>query len=103
MTAALALPGIAVGATVLDDVLVDYKHLSYIEDELMEVQADYFNLGIPINDKNDLLMSVEYEAMAGASPIFLLPGAGGTVTQVTTGVTVPPAPGKRNMGEAPAR
>ena len=88
MTAALALPGIAVGATVLDDVLVDYKHLSYIEDELMEVQADYFNLGIPINDKNDLLMSVEYEAMAGASPIFLLPGAGGTVTQVTTGASI---------------
>ena len=88
MTAALALPGIAAGASALDDVTVTYKHLSYEEDNLMEVEADYFNFGIPINSKNDLLVSVEYETMSGASPIFFLPGPDGEVIQVTSGASI---------------
>ncbi len=88
MTAALALPGIAAGASALDDVPVTYKHLSYEEDELMEVEADYLSFGIPINGKNDLLVSVEYETMSGASPIFFLPGPGGEVIQVTSGASI---------------
>ena len=88
MTAALALPGIAAGASALDDVPVTYKHLSYEEDELMEVEADYFDFGIPIDNKNELLVSVEYETMSGASPVFSLPGPGDEVIQVTSGASI---------------
>lgn len=88
MKAALALPGIAVGANALDEIPVTYKHLSYEEDELMEVQADYVDFGIPINGNNDLMVSLEYEAMSGASPIFSLPGPDGEIVQVTSGASI---------------
>ena len=88
MKAALALPGIATASSALDEIPVTYKHLSYEEDGLMEVQADYFDLGIPINGNNDLTVSVEYEAMSGASPIFSLPGADGEIVQVTSGASI---------------
>lgn len=90
MTAALALPGIAMGATVLDagDIPVVYRHLSYEEDNLMEVDADYINLGIPIGSKNDLLVSLEYETMSGASPIFYTPGPGDEIIEVTSGASI---------------
>ncbi|MBT8436383.1 MAG: DUF3570 domain-containing protein [Gammaproteobacteria bacterium] len=90
MTAALALPGIAMGTTVLDpgDFPVIYKNLSYEEDNLMAVDADYINLGIPINAKNDLLVALEYETMSGASPIFYTPGPGDEIIEVTSGASI---------------
>ena len=88
MTAALALPGIAAGASVIDDVPVTYKHLSYEENDLMSVEADYFDFGIPIDGKNDLQVSLELETMSGASPVFMLPGPGDEVIQVTSGASI---------------
>ena len=90
MTAALALPGIALGATVLDagDVPVVYKRLTYEEDNLMQVDADYINLGIPINSENDLLVALEYETMSGASPIFFTPGPDNEIIEVTSGASI---------------
>jgi len=90
MTAALALPGIALGATVLDadDIPIVYKHLTYEEDNLMQVDADYINLGIPINSANDLLVALEYETMSGASPIFFTPGPGDEIIEVTSGASI---------------
>ncbi len=88
LKASLALPGIASGSGVLDDVPVTYKHLSYQEDELMAVEADYFSLGIPINERSDLTISLEYENMAGASPIFNLRGPDDEVIQVTSGASI---------------
>ena len=57
LQAALALPGIAVGANAnaidSDGVLVDYKNLYYQEqDDLMKVNASYLALGVPVNEKN---------------------------------------------------
>ena len=88
MTAALALPGIASGASAIEGVPVTYKHLNYEEDDLMEVEADYLDIGIPINSRNDLMLSLEYETMSGASPIFFLPGEGDEVIQVTSGASI---------------
>ncbi len=88
MTAALALPGNAVAATVLDEIPVSYKRLNYEEDELMSVEADYFEMGMPIDGQSDLLVSVEFETMSGASPVFLLPGPDDDVIQVTSGASI---------------
>lgn len=90
MTAALALPGVAMGAIPLDadEVPVDYKRLSYEEDGLMQVDADYFSVGIPINSKNDLSLAVEYETMSGASPVYFSSGPDNTVIQVTSGASI---------------
>ena len=90
MTAALALPGIASGASVLDagDIPIVYKHLTYEEDNLMQVEADYINLGIPINATNDLLVALEYETMSGASPIFFTPGPNNEIVEVTSGASI---------------
>ena len=88
MTAALALPGIASGASALEGVPVNYKHLNYEEDELMEVEAEYLDIGIPIDSKNDLTVSLEYETMSGASPIFYLPGEGDEIIRVTSGASI---------------
>jgi hypothetical protein len=91
MAAALALPGIASGADILDsgDVVVDYKHLYYDEqDDLMQVDADYLTVGFPVNDKSDLQLSLEYESMSGASPIFTAPGSGNKVIQVNSGASI---------------
>jgi hypothetical protein len=91
MNAALGLPGIAMGANAIDsdEVTLDYKHLSYREDnDLMSVDADYLSLGIPINEQNDLLFSIEYEAMSGASPIYFSPDANNKPIQVTSGASI---------------
>ena len=88
MTAAMALPGIAAGASAIDDVPVTYKHLSYEEDDLMEVEADYFDFGIPINANSELLVSLEYETMSGASPMFFVPGSGDEIIQITSGASI---------------
>ena len=87
---ALALPGIAIGANTLgaDDVVLDYKHLYYKEKDLMQVSANYLSLGAKINDNNDLNLTLEYESMSGASPIFITPGPDGTLTQVTSGASI---------------
>ena len=87
---ALALPGIAIGANTLgaDDVVLDYKHLYYKEKDLMQVSANYLSLGAKINDNNDLNLTLEYESMSGASPIFITTGPDGTLTQVTSGASI---------------
>lgn len=91
MLAATALPGIAMGASLpLDagDIPVDFKRITYSEDGLMEVDANYFNLGMPINSKNDLMFSLEYETMSGASPIYFSPEPNNKLTQITSGASI---------------
>lgn len=91
MTAAFALPGIALGANVIDagDTLFDLKHLRYTEQNgLMQVDANYLSLGAAINDKNDLQLTLEYETMSGASPVFISPGPNNTLIQTTSGASI---------------
>lgn len=87
---ALALPGIAMGANTpgVDNAVLDYKHLYYKEKDLMQVNANYLSLGTKINDNNELNLTLEYESMSGASPIFIAPGPNGTLTQVTSGASI---------------
>lgn len=88
--AALTLPGIAIASNVIstDEVPVDYKYLFYKEKDLMQVKANYLSLGAAINDSNDLHLSLEYETMSGASPIFTAPGPDNTIIQVTSGASI---------------
>lgn len=91
LQAALALPGIAIGANAIDSegVLVDYKNLYYQEqDDLMKVNASYLALGVPVNEKNDLQLTLEYETMSGASPIYFQPDANNTLVQATSGASI---------------
>lgn len=91
MTAAVALPGISLGATPIDegDIIVDYKHVIYEEqDDLMQVDAEYLNIGFALGEKNDLQLAIEYETMSGASPIFNAPGVDGTPVVVKSGASI---------------
>jgi hypothetical protein len=87
---ALALPGIAMGASALDtdDIALDYKYLYYKEKDLMQVNANYLSLGTKVNDDNALNLTVEYESMSGASPIFITPNPDGTISQVVSGASI---------------
>ena len=74
MAAAVALPGVSTAATPVDagDIVVDFKHLLYEEqDGLMSVDADYISVAMAITDQSDLSVSIEYETISGASPIFI--------------------------------
>lgn len=91
MAAAVALPGISMGATPIDkgDVVVDYKHVIYEEqDDLMQVDAEYLKIGFALTAKNDLQLAIEYETMSGASPIFTAPGANGEPVVVNSGASI---------------
>ena len=91
MAAAVALPGISMGATPIEkgDVIVDYKHLIYDEqDDLMQVDAEYLNIGFALTEKNDLQLAIEYETMSGASPIFNAPGTDGEPVVVKSGASI---------------
>lgn len=88
MTAALALPGISIGQTVLESKFVEYKHVSYDEDDLMHVDAEYLSFGLPLGDDDDLLIDVEYETMSGASPVFMTPDLSGSPVQVVSGASI---------------
>ena len=91
MTAAVALPGISMGATPIDseDINVDYKHVFYDEqDDLMTVNANYLNIGLPLTESNDLEVGIEYETMSGASPIFMAPGADGMPVLIKSGASI---------------
>jgi hypothetical protein len=91
MTAAAALPGIATGATPIDkgDVNIDFKHVIYEEqDDLMQVDAEYLNIGLALSEKNDLQVALEYETMSGASPIFNAPGIDGDPVVVKSGASI---------------
>jgi hypothetical protein len=91
MAAAVALPGISMAATPIDggDVNIDYKHVVYEEqDDLMQVDAEYLNIGFALGEKNDLQLAIEYETMSGASPIFNAPGIDGTPVVVKSGASI---------------
>jgi len=91
MAAAVALPGISMGATPIEkgDVIIDYKHVIYDEqDDLMQVDAEYLNIGFALTEKNDLRLAIEYETMSGASPIFNAPGADGEPVVVKSGASI---------------
>ncbi len=91
MAAAAALPGISMAATPIDkgDVTIDFKHVVYEErDDLMQVDADYFNIGFALSEKDDLQLAIEYETMSGASPIFTAPGADGSPIVIKSGASI---------------
>ncbi len=91
MTAAVALPGISAAATPIDkgDVVVDFKYVHYDEqDDLMTVDAEYLSLGIPLTDRNDLTIAIEFETMSGASPMFMSPGQNGEPVVIKSGASI---------------
>lgn len=91
MTAAAALPGIAAAATPIDqdDINIDFKHVIYEEqDDLMQVDAEYLNVGLAFTDKDDLQLAIEFETMSGASPIFNAPGVDGDPVVIRSGASI---------------
>jgi hypothetical protein len=91
MTAAVALPGISMAATPIDkgDVILDFKHVIYDEqDDLMQVDAEYLDIGFALSERNDLHLAIEYETMSGASPIFNAPDIDGNPVVVKSGASI---------------
>ena len=91
MAAAVALPGVSTAATSIDsgDIVVDFKHLLYEEqNDLMSVDADYISVAMAITDQSDLSVSIEYETISGASPIFMSPDADGMPVLVKSGASI---------------
>lgn len=89
MAAAVALPGIAAGATSDDGLSLDYKYLLYAEsNDLMTVHANYFSAAMGLTDSSNLNLKLEYETMSGASPIFMTPDVDGTPLLVKSGASV---------------
>lgn len=91
MAAAVALPGVSVAANPVEegDVIVGFKHLLYEEQNgLMSVDADYLSVAMRLTEQSDLSVSVEYETMSGASPIFMTPDADGVPVLVKSGASI---------------
>lgn len=88
-TAALSLPGIALGTSQnSSEIPLDYRYLVYSEDGLMSVNASYIDLGIPFDDENSLDLKIEYETISGASPIYTTPAPNNTIVQSTSGASI---------------
>jgi hypothetical protein len=82
-TAALALPGIAQAATVIDSTQIGLRHNAYQEDkfdanklapgssnERYDIDINQFQLIAPLSDSLELNFSYQKEKMSGASPWY---------------------------------
>ncbi len=103
-TSALALGGIAghASADAPDDrTKASYSYSFYAEDDLSsssglpggeteryEVEMHQLSLKAPWSERIDLGLDVTHETMSGASPWYVVPGAGGEPVQVMSGASI---------------
>ena len=102
-SSALALPGVAGNAAAegSERYVSDYTYSFYSEDDIdaskvspgsetqrYEIHNHQFRVAGPISTRFDMGLDVGYETMSGATPWYVIPGAGGEPVQVMTGATI---------------
>src|SRR5688572_16412345 len=100
LAAAAALNAPVVRAEVAAETTIDYRYTEYDEDPLpadvvvagstdrYHVDAHQVEITTPLDDDSHVSIRATREAMSGASPWFVLPGADGAFRQVMSGATV---------------